>query len=186
MKLDPNKWMYPILSCQKVYVKNCSTKGLSGKCWRRLTRGGGGVSQMLTIADEGGRGGHPKADHCWRGGVYEPPILADVICEQPLILNSQNIMTCDPLASAVANETLLLFLICIVRKLLWKDNLYRKHDITWLLLRSKFCQEWRSLGVQDGQYPLSSLGRHEHSGSRSHDQTSCFRIGTEERPVFLK
>ena len=28
---------------------------------------------MLTIADEGG------------GGVYEPPILADVICEQPLI-----------------------------------------------------------------------------------------------------
>ena len=34
--------------------------------------GGGGVSQMLTIADEGG------------GGVYEPPILADVICEQPL------------------------------------------------------------------------------------------------------
>ena len=25
---------------------------------------GGGVSQMLTIADEGGRGGHPKADDC--------------------------------------------------------------------------------------------------------------------------
>ena len=33
----------------------------------------GGVSQKLTIADEGGE------------GVYEPPILADVICEQPLI-----------------------------------------------------------------------------------------------------
>ena len=85
-KLDPNKWISPILSCQKVYVENCSTKGPSGKCWRKLTRGGGGVSQMLTIADEGGRGGQPKADHCWRGGgVYEPPILADVICEQPLM-----------------------------------------------------------------------------------------------------
>ena len=34
--------------------------------------GGRGVSQKLTIADEGG------------GGFYEPPILADVICEQPL------------------------------------------------------------------------------------------------------
>ena len=33
-------------------------------------RGGGGVSQMLTIADG--------------GGVQEPLILADVICEQPL------------------------------------------------------------------------------------------------------
>ena len=31
-----------------------------------------GVSQMLTIADGGG------------GGVQEPLILADVICEQPL------------------------------------------------------------------------------------------------------
>ena len=36
---------------------------------------GGGVSQMLTIADGGGR------------GVQEPPILADVICEQPLIVH---------------------------------------------------------------------------------------------------
>ena len=33
----------------------------------------GGVSQMLTIADGGG------------GGVQEPLILAEVICEQPLI-----------------------------------------------------------------------------------------------------
>ena len=31
--------------------------------------GGEGVWQMLTIADEGGRGGKPKADHCWRGEV---------------------------------------------------------------------------------------------------------------------
>ena len=33
-KLDPKKWISPILSCQKVYVENCSTKGPSGKCWR--------------------------------------------------------------------------------------------------------------------------------------------------------
>ena len=37
---------------------------------------------MLTIADEGGKGGQPK-DHCWPGGGegYELPFLADVICE---------------------------------------------------------------------------------------------------------
>ena len=40
---------------------------------------GGGVSQMLTIADEGG------------GEVQEPLILADVICEQPLTLNVQDL-----------------------------------------------------------------------------------------------
>ena len=36
--------------------------------WQMLTiadEGGGGVSRKLTIADEGGgRGGHPKADNC--------------------------------------------------------------------------------------------------------------------------
>ena len=37
----------------------------------KADEGGGGVSQMLTIADG--------------GGVQEPLILADVICEQPLI-----------------------------------------------------------------------------------------------------
>ena len=37
---------------------------------------GGGVSQMLTIADGGG------------GGVQEPLILANVICEQPLNTNT--------------------------------------------------------------------------------------------------
>ena len=41
-KLDPNKWISPILSCQKAYVENCSTIGPAGKCWRRLTRGEGG------------------------------------------------------------------------------------------------------------------------------------------------
>ena len=39
---------------KKVHVENCSTKGASGKCWQKLTKGGGGVSQMLTIADGGG------------------------------------------------------------------------------------------------------------------------------------
>ena len=49
-----NKWKFSILTCKQVYVKNYSTKGASGKCWRKRTRGGGGVSQMLTIADKGG------------------------------------------------------------------------------------------------------------------------------------
>ena len=57
-----------------------------------------GVGQKMTKADEGGRGGHPNADNCWRGGeggaakrwpllteggggVYELLFLADVICE---------------------------------------------------------------------------------------------------------
>ena len=31
---------------------------------RQPPEGGEGVWQMLTIADEGGRGGKPKADHC--------------------------------------------------------------------------------------------------------------------------
>ena len=35
--------------------------------------GGRGVRQMLMLAEEGGRGG------------LDPPFLADVICEQPLI-----------------------------------------------------------------------------------------------------
>ena len=45
-----------------------------------MTKGGGGVSQMLTIADG--------------GGVQEPLILADVICEQPLtaVYTIQNII----------------------------------------------------------------------------------------------
>ena len=43
---------------------------------------------MLTKDDEGGRGGQANADHWWRGGeggVWKPPILADVICEHSLI-----------------------------------------------------------------------------------------------------
>ena len=31
---------------------------------RQPPEGGEGVKQMLTIADEGGRGGKPNADHC--------------------------------------------------------------------------------------------------------------------------
>ena len=37
-----------------------------------LTKGGWGVGEMLTMADKG-----------WRG-VLDPPLLADIICEQPL------------------------------------------------------------------------------------------------------
>ena len=39
---------------------------------RQPPEGGGGVSQKLTIADKGGRGGKPNADNCWQGGYgYE-------------------------------------------------------------------------------------------------------------------
>ena len=37
-----------------------------------LTKGGGGVSQLLTITDKG-------------GGVQTPPNMADIICEQSLV-----------------------------------------------------------------------------------------------------
>ena len=50
----------------------------------------GGVGQMLTKADKGGRGGQADADDCWRGGeggVWKPLKLADVICGQPLSWN---------------------------------------------------------------------------------------------------
>ena len=40
-----------------------------GKCWPLLTKGGGGVSRKLTIADEGGGGGKANADHCWQRGL---------------------------------------------------------------------------------------------------------------------
>ena len=35
---------------------------------RQPPEGGEGVKQMLTIADEGGGGGKPNADNCWRRG----------------------------------------------------------------------------------------------------------------------
>ena len=38
-----------------------------------MTKGGGGVSQLLTITDKGG------------GGVQTPPKMADIICEQSLV-----------------------------------------------------------------------------------------------------
>ena len=37
-------------------------------------KGGRGIWQMLTLADKGGKG----------GGGLEPPVLADIICEQLL------------------------------------------------------------------------------------------------------
>ena len=58
--------------------KNYSTKGASSKCWRKLTRGGGGVSQMLTIADEGGRGGPGTPDFGWRN-MWTAPYSPDLV-----------------------------------------------------------------------------------------------------------
>ena len=56
---------------------------------------GGGVSQLLTKADKGGGGGSQKLTFADRGGgVYEPPFLADEICEQPLsIIKHEYILT---------------------------------------------------------------------------------------------
>ena len=51
-------------------------------------KGGWGVSAFLIFSDKGGRGGKPFSDF-WLtrggGGVWTPPFLADIICEQPLI-----------------------------------------------------------------------------------------------------
>ena len=40
-------------------------KGGSSKCWRLLTKGGGGVRQLLTIVDEGGREGMKTSKIGW-------------------------------------------------------------------------------------------------------------------------
>ena len=50
-----NKWKYLIISCQKVFVKDRMC--IEGGVEQMLTKGGGGVGQKMTIADEGGRGG---------------------------------------------------------------------------------------------------------------------------------
>ena len=52
-----------------------------------LMKGGGGVREMLTMADKGGRGNGEMltmADKGGRGGLPPPPFLADMICKQPL------------------------------------------------------------------------------------------------------
>ena len=50
--------------------------------------GGGGVSRFLIFSDKGGEGGVGPfltlADK-GGGGVWTPPFLAEVICEQPLM-----------------------------------------------------------------------------------------------------
>ena len=48
-------------------------KGIGGKAFF-LKWVGGGVGQLLILADKG-------------GGVLQIAILADIICEQPLIIN---------------------------------------------------------------------------------------------------
>ena len=59
--------------------KNYAAKeGWVRKMLTGLTKGGGGVGEMLTMAVEGGR-----------GGLEPPPFLADIICEQPLISNTK-------------------------------------------------------------------------------------------------
>ena len=67
--------MYQIQICKKFFIYfisksvfslNAVIEGGSAKCWRRLTRGGGGVRQLLTIADEGGRGGLKTSEIGWR------------------------------------------------------------------------------------------------------------------------
>ena len=56
-------------------------------------KGGGGVSQFLIFSDKGGVGGKPISDF-WLtrggGGGLDPPCLADIICEQPLMLFIKN------------------------------------------------------------------------------------------------
>ena len=48
---------------------------------RQPSEGGGGVSQKLTIADKGGRGGKPNADNCWQGGVWVWKIFKVILYE---------------------------------------------------------------------------------------------------------
>ena len=52
-----------------------------------LTKGGGQVRELLTMADEGGRGIGEMLTMADKGGkgALDPPFLADIICEQPLI-----------------------------------------------------------------------------------------------------
>ena len=57
---------------------------------RIFDKGGRGVSQFQIFSDKGGRGGRPISDFWLTGGgrgVWTPPFLADIICEQPLIDN---------------------------------------------------------------------------------------------------
>ena len=53
----------------------------------RLTKGEGKVTEMLTMADEWGRGVWDILTMADKGRrkVWIPPFLADIICEQPLI-----------------------------------------------------------------------------------------------------
>ena len=51
-----------------------------------LMKGGGGVEEMLKMADKGERRVGEMlimADEGWRGGLDPPPFLADIICENP-------------------------------------------------------------------------------------------------------
>ena len=58
-------------------------------------KGGRGGCQFQIFSDKGGRGGKPISDfRLTRGGgeVWTPPFLADIICEQPLIVFFQDVL----------------------------------------------------------------------------------------------
>ena len=48
-------------------------------------KGGGGVGEMLTMAEKGGRG----VGEILTMAVWTPPFLADLICEQPLMATAE-------------------------------------------------------------------------------------------------
>ena len=62
---------------------------LIGVCQNMISdKGGGGLVNFWVFSDKGGRGGKPFSDFwlTWGGGgVWTPPFLADIICEQPPI-----------------------------------------------------------------------------------------------------
>ena len=61
----PNMYLLHICTKKKQpFGKGTPNRGCS---YITSAAGGEGVRQILTIADEGGMGGLPNADFCWRG-----------------------------------------------------------------------------------------------------------------------
>ena len=63
---------------------------LIGVCQNMISkRGGRGGSDFRFFSDKGGGGGGKPISDFWLtrggGGVWNPPFLADIICEHPLI-----------------------------------------------------------------------------------------------------
>ena len=74
----PNMYLLHICTKKKQpFGKGTPNRGCS---YITSAAGGEGVRQILTIADEGGMGGLPNADFCWRGeggGVTQKLTIAD-------------------------------------------------------------------------------------------------------------